>query len=92
MALGGCRGDAGHREIAREFAMQNSSASAVLLLPFGALTGVIPIDSVQRERVLGDFSNILAGLDNRLVEPVVGDPFGSAVSAIVDGGGKSQWK
>ena len=44
--------------------MPLSSASAVVFLPFGSLTGIIPVDSVQRVRVLGDFSSVL-GCDRR---------------------------
>ena len=44
--------------------MPKSSASSVLFLPFGALTGVIPTDSVQRVRVIGDFSRVI-GCDRR---------------------------
>ena len=40
--------------------MRQSSPSASLLLPFGSLTGVIPIDAVRQERVLGDLSSILS--------------------------------
>ncbi len=45
--------------------MSHSSASAVVFLPFGSLTGLVPIDSVQRTRVLGDFSTII-GADRHL--------------------------
>ncbi|HVF36668.1 MAG TPA: hypothetical protein VNA29_01845 [Sphingomicrobium sp.] len=38
--------------------MPHSSAPA-LLLPFGSLTGVIPIDVVPEARVLGDLSIVL---------------------------------
>lgn len=41
--------------------MPPSSASVVVFLPFGSLTGVIPIDAVPQGRVLGDFNNVLAG-------------------------------
>ena len=45
--------------------MPNSSASASVLLPFGSLMGAIPVDSLQRERVLGDFESILSGSGRR---------------------------
>jgi hypothetical protein len=41
--------------------MPHSSLSARLVIPFGSLMGSIPIDSVQQERVLGDFSGIPPG-------------------------------
>jgi hypothetical protein len=59
MALNGRSNDSG-REVAREFAMRDSSPSAVLL-PFGSLTGIIPVDAVPRGRVLGDASSVIAG-------------------------------
>jgi hypothetical protein len=53
----------GPSEIAREFAMSHSSASADLLLPFGSPAGVIPNDCVWQERaqkrVIGDFSSVI---------------------------------
>ena len=48
--------------------MANSSASTCLLLPFGALTGVIPVDAVSRGRVLGDFSRALGDPAQRASE------------------------
>ena len=48
--------------------MANSSASTCLLLPFGALTGVVPVDSVSRGRVLGDFSSVRPGTAMRPTE------------------------
>jgi hypothetical protein len=48
--------------------MPHSSASAVVFLPFGSLTGVIPIDSVQRVRVRGDFSSVI-GCDRHGAAP-----------------------
>ena len=39
--------------------MRESSPSASLLLPFGALMGAIPIDAISRGRVLGDFSSAI---------------------------------
>jgi hypothetical protein len=72
--------------------MPDSSASAVMLLPFGSLTGVIPIDAVPQRRVLGDFSGVLGGSDSRLAEPVGGDPFGTAVPANIGEGRDRPWK
>ena len=48
--------------------MRHSSSSAVLFLPFGSLTGVIPIDAVPRERTLGGFGSVLAGSGQRVTE------------------------
>ena len=45
--------------------MASSSAPNCLLLPFGALTGVIPIDAVSRSGMLGDTSSILPGNGQR---------------------------
>ena len=45
--------------------MPHSSASASLLLPFGSLMGDIPVDSMQRGRVLGEFGGVLAGPEQR---------------------------
>ncbi len=50
-------------------------SSAFVLLPFGSLTGVVPIDSIQQGRVLGDFSNVLAGLSHRNSEFLAAVPF-----------------
>lgn len=47
--------------------MPNSSAKADLLLPFGSLTGVIPLDSIHYKRVLGDFSSVI-GSDPRIAK------------------------
>jgi hypothetical protein len=52
-------------DFAREIVVPPSSASASLLLPFGSLMGTIPIDSVERGRVLGDFGSVLAGPGRR---------------------------
>ena len=41
--------------------MKSSSPSDGLLLPFGSLTGIIPVDAVGRGRVVGDFGTVLAG-------------------------------
>lgn len=68
MAFDGRRGDGGPSEIARGCAMPNSSATDVVFLPFGSLTGVIPIDAVRQERVLGDLSNVLSGEGRRATE------------------------
>ena len=72
--------------------MPDSSASAVMLLPFGSLTGVIPIDAVPQRRVLGDFSGVLGGPDSRLADPVEGDPFGTVVAANMSEGRNRPWK
>ena len=40
------------------------SSSPVMFLPFGSLTGVIPVDSVSRGRVIGDFGTVLADRRN----------------------------
>lgn len=48
--------------------MPHSSSSAVKFLPFGSLTGVIPIDAVPQGRVVGDFSSVLAGSSQRMSE------------------------
>jgi len=40
--------------------MGQSSSSAVTFLPFGSLTGVVPIDAVPLGRKLGEFSSVLA--------------------------------
>ena len=40
--------------------MPQSTASASMLLPFGSLMGDIPVDSLQRGRVLGEFGGVLA--------------------------------
>jgi len=48
--------------------MANSSESSCLLLPFGALTGVIPVDALSRGRVLGEFSNAVGGPAGRASE------------------------
>lgn len=48
--------------------MSNSSAKADLFLPFGSLTGLIPIDSIRHKRVLGDFSNVI-GTEPQLARP-----------------------
>src|SRR5262245_21966452 len=66
-AIASCRrwSDGGD-QVAREFAMRDSSSSAVLFLPFGSLTGVIPVDTVSRERIVGDFSSVLTGTGERM--------------------------
>lgn len=48
--------------------MANSSASTCLLLPFGALTGVIPTDSVTYGRVPEDIGSVLADQRQRASE------------------------
>jgi len=48
--------------------MPQSTASACLLLPFGALMGGVPVDSVERGRVLGNFGSVLAGTGERVSE------------------------
>ena len=48
--------------------MANSSASTCLLLPFGALTGVIPVDAVSRGRVPGEFGSTFPGTALRATE------------------------
>lgn len=50
-------------------------SSAFVLLPFGSLTGVIPVDSISRGRVLGDFSNALAGPSHGNSEFLAAVPF-----------------
>lgn len=60
MAVGSGRSEGGRQAIARGFFMRDSSSTTVFL-PFGALTGVIPVDSIARERTLGDFSSVLSG-------------------------------
>ena len=39
--------------------MGHSSSSDVVYLPFGSLTGVIPVDVVQPDRKLGEFSSVI---------------------------------
>jgi hypothetical protein len=39
--------------------MPISSASAAVFLPFGSLTGVVPVDAVPQARVLGDFGSVI---------------------------------
>jgi hypothetical protein len=68
MALPGRRDDGAANRNAREFIMSNSSAKADLLLPFGSLTGLIPIDSIRHKRVLGDFSSVI-GTEPQLARP-----------------------
>jgi len=48
--------------------MPNPSVSDIVFLPFGSLTGVIPIDAVPQGRVLGDFGSVVAGQDHRPAE------------------------
>jgi len=50
--------------------MPNPSVSDIVFLPFGSLTGVIPIDAVPQGRVLGDFGSVVAGQDHRPAERV----------------------
>jgi hypothetical protein len=48
--------------------MRHSSPPTDVLLPFGALMGLIPIDSVSRARALRDFGTLLAGSGQRMSE------------------------
>ncbi len=61
MALQSGRGDGLFHEFARGLAMPNSSRSTDLLLPFGSLTGVIPVDVMPQWSVLRDFGSDIAG-------------------------------
>jgi hypothetical protein len=58
--------------------MPNSSASDVMFLPFGSLTGVIPLDAVRPGRVLGDLNSVLAGSGRR------GSELQQKVHAVID--------
>jgi hypothetical protein len=58
--------------------MRGSSPQAGLLLPFGSLTGIIPVDALSRGRVLGDFSKTIdrdRSIAGRPATPVVAGPY-----------------
>lgn len=68
MAFESRRSDGCKPRNSSEFAMRHSPSSAVLYLPFGSLTGVIPVDAVQKGRMLGDFSSVFAGSGQHVSE------------------------
>lgn len=54
--------------------MPDSPVSTVLLLPFGSLTGIVPVDAIPREREIRDVSNFLASSNSRLDPTLVAEP------------------
>ena len=64
--------------------MGSTPSSTSLFLPFGSLTGLIPVDAVGGRRVLGDFANVLeasaqraSDIQQRIHSAI--DPFAPAV-------------